>query len=202
MLLKLAYRHIGINKNLFVIILLVLLSCSTSNYVIHSFDSFLTNEIAYSKTTNLSVKIPKDWFCVEDNEYNRIDLWLIKNDFKAMISFTQLHLSETVFSKIKDDELQKAIFYSKMFIRMKFGETFNHFFNEETFSFQPKADKPLAFNYISFAAYQYIDNENRNSRVVVFKFKNKFFECTAVPNGIDDLNYLFKIQNAVLCTLN
>lgn len=184
-------------KNFFAVAFLIFYSCSSSNYLIDSFSSLLTNETAYSKISNISVKIPKDWFIAEDNECNCIDLWLIKNDYKAMISFTKLNLDELVLSKIKDSELSKAVYYSKMFVRMKLGKLFllenadNQFFDDATFY----------MNDIPFSAYQYIDNEKRNCRVVVFKFKGKFYECTAVPNGIDDLNFLFSIQNAVLSTL-
>ncbi len=156
-----------------------------SNYI-------LTNEIAKSKSSQLSIKVPYGWFIAEDNENKLIDLWLVKDDYSATLNFIALNIDSLTSKEIRNDEIKSVVEFSKVFKKAKYGKTFGGVVNQETFEINKK----------KFSAYEYSDDAKRNIRVVVFKFGNKFYELTAIPVKTQNLQELYKIQNSVLSSIN
>ena len=152
----------------------------------------LTNEIAKSKSSLLSVKVPSGWFIAEDNENKLIDLWLVKDDYSATLNFIALNIDSLTSKEIRNDEIKSVVEFSKMFKKVKYGKTFGGFVNQETFEINKK----------NFSAYEYSDDVKRNIRVVVFKIGDKFYELAAVPVKTQKLQELYKIQNSVLSSIN
>ena len=171
---------------------LLFVRCSSSVTTTNDSNYPLTNEIAKSQTSQLSVKIPQGWFTATDNECNCIDLWLIKNDYSETLNFVPLNIDSKTFSNSGNDKLLSALQASKDFKIAKYGKSLKGFTDEEQFELNKK----------QFAAYQYIDDAGRNVRVVVFEHGSKFYEVSAVPLKTNNLPELYKIQNSVLSSIN
>jgi hypothetical protein len=181
-----------INQIAIVIISYIFISCSSSSSSIYDSTYLLTNEIAKSKTSQLTIKIPQGWFTADDNECNCIDLWLIKDDYSATLNFVTLNLDSKTKQEIGDNEMNMIANLSKMFKKVKYGAALIAFSNEETFQLNGK----------TFSSYEYMDDQKRSIRVVVFKSGDMFYELSAVPAKSQNLNELYKIQNSVLSSLN
>jgi len=170
----------------------ILLSCSGSLFSLYNFDYPLTDETAYSTSTNIAVKIPQGWYSAEDNECKCSVLWLVKNDLSASLIFNLITIDDETLKEISGSEVEKISGYNKLFVKAKLGKSFDGFFNEEIFEINGKR----------FAAYQYKDNAKRNIRVVVFKHKEKFYELAALQSGTTDPSELYKTQNTILTSIN
>lgn len=173
-----------------IICAIALCSCCTGIASLYTSDYPLTSEKAYSKSINLYLNIPNGWFAAEDNECNCTDLWIVNSDYSASISFRKLNFDESTQKEII--EIQKAAYYSKIFVQAKFSKELKDFSGEETFQFGER----------TFSAYEYKNDKGQSIRVVVFKHYDKFIESEAVSDGYKDLNELFRIQNSLLSTLN
>ncbi len=171
---------------------LLFVRCSSSVTTTNDSNYPLTNEIAKSQTSQLSVKIPHGWFTATDNECNCIDLWLIKDDYSETLNFVPLNLDTKSSHEMGNDGLSSALQASKDFKIAKYGKSLKGFTDEEQFELNKK----------QFAAYQYIDDAGRNVRVVVFEHGSKFYEVSAVPLKTNNLPELYKIQNSVLSSIN
>ncbi len=191
---RLHIRQAGMRLSAFYFFFLSLLfvRCSSSVTMTNDSNYPLTNEIAKSKTTQLSVKIPQGWFTADDNECNCIDLWLIKDDYSETINFVSLNLDIKSRHEPGSDELSAALEASKDFKIAKYGKSLKGFTDEERFELNKK----------QFAVYQYINDVGRNVRVVVFEYGSKFYEVSAIPLKSDNLSKLYKIQNSVLSSIN
>jgi hypothetical protein len=100
---------------------------------IYNFNYPLTSETAKSKSSALSVKIPKGWSVIEDNECKCTDLWLVKDDYSATLNFVALNLDSLTTDNIRSDEINSLVQFSKSFIKAKYGNEFKGFTNEEMF---------------------------------------------------------------------
>jgi hypothetical protein len=180
------------NQISFLFLVLIFISCSSSVTSLYDSNFPLTNEIAKSKTTQLSVKIPQGWFTADDNEYNYIDLWLIKDDYSATLNFVFLNLDSETKKEISSNEMSSVVSFSKTFKKAKYGSALKEFLNEETFQLNGK----------TFSSYEYLDDQKRNIRVIVFKSGENFYELSAIPIKNQNPGELFKIQNSVLSSIN
>jgi len=152
----------------------------------------LTSESAKVKSSSLSVRIPKGWSAVDDNECKCTDLWLVKDDYTATLNFIALNVDSLTANNIRNDEIHSLIQLSKAYIKAKYGNEFMGFTNDEMFE----------INNNKFAAYQYIDEKMRNIRVVILKSGKRYYELSAIPVKTINLNELFNTQNTVLTSIN
>lgn len=173
------------------ITLFFLIKCSAGINSLYTFDYPLTNEKAYSTLSNISVKIPEGWYQIDDNEYGTISLWLMKNDLSSSLQFSLINLDDAIIKDNPDNSLEKVKEYNKIFVKLKYGNEFTGFFNQEDFEINGK----------SFKAYQYTNDKNQIIRTVIFIHKEKFYESVAVTNSKNSDFELFTIQNTVLSTL-
>ena len=174
------------------IIGLILFSCSGSKPALKIPLDVLSDETVHSKTTDLSVKIPKDWFTAEDNECNCIDLWLVKNDYSASLIFRKINVDQAAQSELKENEVEKVAEYSKMFAENKVGDEFQKPGKVETFELNGKP----------FAEYRYKSSKDEVIRAVVFELNGQFYEMQALQKDKKNPDDMYDIQNAVLATLN
>ncbi|MHB8904940.1 MAG: hypothetical protein ACYC4T_06990 [Melioribacteraceae bacterium] len=179
-------------RGLIIFTLLLLTSCSGSRSSIYNSDIPLTKEIAKSKSSQLSIRIPQGWFSAEDNENNLIDLWLIKDDYSATLNFVAMNLDSVTVKDIGGDEINNLVRLSELFRKAKYGKAIQKFSNQEIFEINKK----------QFAAYEYEDNSKRLIRVVVFSYGTKFYELSAIPVKTQNLQELYKIQNSVLSSID
>jgi hypothetical protein len=171
---------------------LILYSCSPSLNSIFKFDYPLTQQRAYSKTTNISVKLPDGWFTAEDNEYKCIDLWLVSNDYKQSLNFSLVHVDEATRKNILQNGIERLATFSKISVKARMGKSFKGFFNEEVFELNGKR----------FSAYEYENEDGIINRVVLFEHKNNFYELTSISKESGNYEQLRVIQNTVLTSLN
>ncbi len=183
-------------KNLFVFILLALIYACSGGRSVSDYKALLTNDFAKSKSADLKVKIPLGWFTALDNEKNAIDLWLIKDDHSALLNFAVINLDETAIKESNGYPIIAAVKYSKSFKKISSKEEFDILGDDEYFE--------IGTN--TFGSYKYKSKSGEIARVVVFKYKNKIFELSAIPTIKTDKKLtpaedLFFIQDAVLSSI-
>jgi len=157
-------------------------------------DESLTDDLAYSQSSDLTFNIPKGWFTSEDNDCKCIDLWLIRDDFSATLNLTTLELEKS--PKDEDDILDSLLQKSKYEKRKKLKDSFKILGEDKFFTINEK----------EFAYYQYEGNEKLQIQVIVFEYQNHFFELSALPasnvgKGKVIPEDLFKVQRAVLTSI-
>ncbi len=169
---------LGLNRfnNLKVIlifsVLLILQSCSVNKIYRKDFVKYLTNERTTSRNGNYSVNVPTGWFASKENGKNIIDLWLIKDDYSATISFVNIKDDEIDLSKIVDNSLT---------------------FRKTNGTVTDGTDKLLeySFNEITAEGFSYIDKSNHPVTVFDIIKNNKIYEATLIDfsdNGNNNQN--------------
>lgn len=177
-------------------ILLIVYSCTPSKKLLYSTDYPLSDDIAHSFSSNLTMSIPDGWFTAEDNECKCIDLWLIKDGFSASLNLITLKYDSLLVKSIAEDELHLLLNYSKELKKSVLKDKF----------IQLKEDDFFEINSNKYAGYEYQGDEGVPIRVVVFKYKNKYFEFSAIPSqkiSKQAINpeELFKVQQSVLASI-
>ncbi len=157
-------------------------------------DESLTDDIAYSQSSDLTLNIPKGWFTSEDNDCKCIDLWLIRDDFSATLNLVTLTMEN--IPKDEDNILDSLLQQSKNEKKAKLKNSFRIL----------GEDKYFTINEKEFASYQYEGNEKMPIQIIVFSHQNHFYELSAVPasdvgKGKINPDELFKVQKAVLTSI-
>lgn len=192
-------RLAGLKRNslyLFAIILLSFFYACSGGKSLSEYRTVLTNENAKSKSTELKVKVPIGWFTALDNEKNVIDLWLIKDDHSAILNFTLLNIDESAIREAKGYPLIAAVKYSKSFKKISAKEVFELIGDDEYFE--------IGSN--TFGSYKFKSGSGEAARVVIFKYKDRIYELTAISTRKADKKLppaeeLFFIQDAVLSSI-
>ena len=166
------------------------ISCSPGYESIYDSNYPLTTQRVKSLSGEISVRIPEEWFSVTDNEKQSFDLWLIKNDYSAAISFVKLNPDEQTLQHKKDDRLSLLLKYSKMLKRAENGNDFSVISDDEFFE----------LNNLRFGSFVFSAKDFPKNRIIIFEFGNNFYESTAtILNSTDNNDFeLFEIQNTVL----
>jgi hypothetical protein len=185
----------------FAFLIFIISGCATTkkvseNVSVYPSDYPLTDDIAYSSSTDLTVKIPQGWGTAEDQECKCIDLWLIRNDFSATLNLVTYEVNDTIRRKTLEGKLDTLLSYSKQLKKTKLKKEFKQAGDDEYFN----------VNGRPFAAYEYIGDEGLPIRVVVFQYQGRIFEFSAMPaknvgGGNVDLEELFKVQQSVLSSI-
>jgi hypothetical protein len=168
----------------------------SENVSIYPADYPLTDDIAYSLSTDLTVKIPEGWTTAEDQECKCLDLWLIRDDFSATLNLVTYEVNDTIRKKTIEGKLDTLLNYSKHLKKSKLKEEFKQAGDDEYFKAEGRP----------FAAYKYIGDEDLPIRVVVFQYQGRIFELSAMPakkvgGGNIDTEELFRIQQSVLSSI-
>jgi len=171
--------------------MLLIQSCAGISSI-YQFDYPLTSEIVKAKSSSLSIKIPKGWSAVDDNECKCTDLWLVKDDYSATLNFVILNLDSLTTNEIRNDDINSLVKLSKAFVKAKYENNFKGFTNDESFE----------INKNKFAAYQYIDEKMRSIRVIILKSGRQYYELSAISIKTKNLKDLFNTQNSLLTSLN
>lgn len=173
-----------------------LVSCGPSLESLYESNYTLTSRRVFSRTGQLSFKIPVGWYAVEDNEKNIFDIWIVREDYKSYFTLVPLNIEEDLQIRQNTRErIETLLHYSKYFKEIEKG-----------FDFEEQKKEVFELKNRLFAAYEYKTADNFTERVVVFDYKNISFEFSAVcsnPAICDSLylTELYKIQNSVLTSL-
>ena len=178
-----------------IILVVVLVSCTSSRYSTYDSDYPLTNEIAKSKSGVLNVRIPQGWYSVLENDGKGIDLWLVKEDYSASLSFMAFNINSEL--QRSGNTLESILNFSKILKEKTLIEPFKQVGEDESFR----------INSFNCTGYKYYSNEGLLSRVVVFSYQEKYYELTAQPVKIEsgasiESEELFSIQNSVIASLS
>ncbi len=177
------------------IFLILLSACASSTSTsIYNFDYPLTNQTVQSQYMDLSVNVPLNWFAVEDNECDCIDLLLINKERNTSIKFIPINIDSTAAGMNEKLTLKDVLGISKKFRQAALGNKFHLIGDDEFFE----------VNSFSAASYKYADENGIIKRIVVFLCSGKYFESiagylTKESNSSEEaLKELFRIQNSVL----
>lgn len=154
----------------------------------------LSSDTAYSASSDLTLRIPQGWVTAEDKECRCLDLWLIRSDFASSLNLAVLNPDSIFQSHTSEDSLKAALNYSRQLKMNKLADRYKALQEEdEYFSFPPQR----------FGAYEYQSNDGLPVRVVVFSYRGKYFEFSALPAmpGKADPKELFRIQQSLISTI-
>lgn len=174
---------------LIIFFFIFLFSCSGPSSL-YNFDFPLTSDVSVSRTTELQVNIPRGWFTAEDNKDEKIDLWLIKDDYSATISFVRINPDEETLNSSSQNALKKIKEYSKLNNQLAHRDKFIDLLKNESFEVND-----MDMEVYQFAGSKYL------YRVVVIPYKNVYYECSAsiVPGqSKEEITKVFTTQNSVL----
>lgn len=169
----------------------IVISCSAAVTSIYKFDYPMTPERAESLSGNFSAAVPQGWFTAVDNECNCRDLWIVRDDYSASISFSVIYMDSLTRAQISGNELEGIADISRDFKRIKFGKNFKEYGDPENFE----------IDSLKCSAYKYLDENNLPVRVVVFGIKEIYFECSANSTREISAAELFTVQNSVIASL-
>ncbi|MEI7812084.1 MAG: hypothetical protein WCJ01_06615 [Ignavibacteria bacterium] len=158
---------------------------------LYSADYPLTRDTVYSVSGALTLRIPSGWTTAEDNDCKCIDIWLIRDDFSAMIDLFTLNIGAIFLPE--QDSMLTAVNFSRELKIEKLKEKFKPVREDEFFELDNNR----------YAAYEYQGDEGLPIRVIVFKYGERFFELAAIPSGkvagkTADTLELFRVQQSLL----
>lgn len=164
----------------------LLTSCGPALKSIYEDNYPLTSRRVFSRTGELSLKIPDGWHAVEDNEKNMFDIWIVKDNYESYMTLVPINLDEE--SKVKNGEnrIKNLMNYSKYFKKIENPSKYSEGINEV-----------FEINDRLFGAYEYKTGDNFKERVVVFDYKKTSFELSAVCDRtqVCDSLYLLELYN-------
>ena len=167
---------------LFVVISIIINSCSANKYSQSEIDMYLTKEGVKAKTSPISFRIPKGWHVVDANNEAFIDLWVVRNDMNVTLSLIPLHSNSSSFS------LNRSYESSKLLSQTKFQ---NNIKIEEEESLKLNNSEVLFYNY---------KNDGNEYRVALFQHNEKFYELTLYGNNSSITKEYF-IQELVISSV-
>ncbi|MCU7490366.1 MAG: hypothetical protein HF309_09005 [Ignavibacteria bacterium] len=156
----------------------------------------LTNDTVYSASSDLTFRIPRGWTRAESGENKTLDLWLIRDDFSATLNLVALSADSIFRAQAVEDSLLFALNYSRQLKINRMGAGYKAAREDEFFNFNQKR----------FGAYEYEGTEGLPVRVVVFTYKGRYFELSAVPTqSIGQIKVdpkdLFRVQQSLIATI-
>lgn len=178
---------------------LLLNSCAPSRIgsaIYPGADYPLTSDTAYSASSDLTFRVPRGWTRAESGENKSLDLWLIRNDFSATLNLVALNADSIFKSQTVEDSLLFALNFSRQLKINRIGAGYKAVREDEFFNFNKKR----------FGAYEYEGTEGLPVRVVIFTYKGRYFELSAVPTQSVgqtkvDPKDLFRVQQTLIATL-
>lgn len=156
----------------------------------------LSKDTVYSASSDLTFLIPRGWTTAEAGENKTLDLWLIRNDFSAALNLVALNADSIFHAQAVEDSLLFALNYSRQLKINRMGAGYKAMREDEFFNFSMKR----------FGAYEYEGIEGLPVRVVIFNYKGRYFEFSAVPTQSVgqtkvDPKDLFRVQQSLIATI-
>lgn len=171
---------------------LLLVSCATK--LPYSFNYPLTEQTFFSRDGTFFGLVPQGWFASSvDTLAPALLVWLVKEDFSAVLTVRELHMDRLSTKRIQKDGLQLL---ANISMAAHEGES----------SKPPSGHSPAEYSMKgkTYCSYEVSEN-NVQKRIVVFSGKGKYFECEAIPikgNWFpENVTELFTAQQAMLASL-
>lgn len=171
-----------------VMVLLILIGCSSSKETSVEISN-ITSKPIYTKTSNLTIKIPSGWSKIEDNYEKLFDIWLVNKTNNAVIAFIPIHLDENI--NINSEEEGLEIIKNIMVIKKKSSSE----------KFEIIEEKTVHANYKNNSFKYLINDKLQNS--ILFGKEGIYYECIAYFKNdyepdLSDIKDLIQLQEEVL----
>ena len=173
---KLQY-YIGVF--LFVVISIILTSCSSNKYSQSDIDKYFTKERAKAKTSPITFQIPQGWHIVDANNEAFIDLWIVRNDLNVSLSLLPFHSNSSSNNLKRNFEssilLQNAKYKNKITV---------------------VKEKPIRLNGKMVLPYNFSVGR-KSYRIILFEHNGKSYELTLFGNSTN-IKIEYFIQELVI----
>lgn len=147
-------------------LIIAVLGCSAK--IENAESNILTGKLAGSKISELKVNIPVGWFQVDNDEYAHLDIWLMKNDYSASITFVPVIPDDETKAAFIGDEIKQVLRYSRILNKTSLGEDFKLLGTEKYYSLGDR----------NIGEYKFL-NKNNLVQVYIIKYHAKYFEISA-----------------------
>lgn len=170
---------------------LFLVSCATK--LPYSINYPLTQQTFSSRDETFFGLVPHGWFASSvDTLAPALLVWLVREDFSAVLTVRELHLDQLSSKRVDKDGLRLLASISMA----------AHNESSQAHSTQSPAEYSLKGK--TFCSYEVNENDVQK-RIVVFSAKRKYFECEALPIkgswSRENVTELFSAQQAMLASL-
>jgi hypothetical protein len=158
----------------------------------------MSREVVSSLQGGLTVQVPQGWFnSTDSNVAPGLLLWLVKKDYSASLTLTELQSDEIGNKQIIMDGLETLATISFSLKKERSQQPIQMIGTYEMFTLGEK----------EYCAYEYSVDQGRTiERVIVFGGIGRWFELVAVPfprrGRFIDQESLFSVQNSLLNTIH
>lgn len=167
---------------------LLFVSCASAPYAV---DHPLAAEYHSSSDNVLQYRIPIGWFDArgEDSPSHAV-IWLVRNDYAATISVTEVALDARAASGVRDNDL------------MRLAELTMLLTATEQNGVVRTSPRAFTLRGREFCAYEVASGEGDTSRVVLLRAGSRWYEMTAlVSSAARDSRDVFSVQQSLLNAL-
>jgi len=144
----------------------VIISCSAASPYM-SLTALLSSETVFSRSGDVSVSVPQNWFSAEDNETGLIELWLIEDNYRATLNLYRINLGTKNLKEIQTNGLPYIVQNLKAAKTAENGKNLKFTNENEYFSLFGR----------DYGSFGYSAN-GRNVQAVVFELNGKFYELS------------------------
>jgi len=168
------------------------LKISESEYKIFN----LTQEIAESRDRDFFVSLPSNWFNTKDVNYHNNEIWLVHENYSAVIALKKIYLKS---------ELKTLNVLENLLTLAKVDAELHKRKNALTFKLISVPGLYRNGN-LSYSSFEYSFGKNQIARVVILEKNGNYFECIAysTEKGLAKISLveLFSIQESLISSLN
>lgn len=155
----------------------------------------LTQEKAESRDRDFFVFVPPNWFQTKDVNYDGNEIWLVNENYTAVITIKEINQLTSQNVKDKNETLLSIARTSLILHKRK---------NESSFSVN-QPPKLYQNGNLIYSSFEYGFGNNQIARVVLTQIGDDYFECMAYTTskgyGRISLIELYSIQESVVASL-
>lgn len=157
----------------------------------------LSSEIILSPLKNFSVNTPINWFSTKDNHYSSNEIWLVKENYTAVITVKNINIVDSITNSNTNIN-SLLIDLSKTTLQLYKRKYSN--------SFKLLSPPRLYENSnVIFSAFEFEFNSGQVARIAIVEKNKKFFKIKVYSAnqtyGKILPNELFSIQESILISL-
>ncbi len=155
----------------------------------------LTSELAESIEKDFSVHVPPHWFSTRDIENNADEIWLVQEDYSAVIGIKKI-LSSILTQQQEPVQTLHSLAKTSLFLnKRKYQKDFKLLSRPELYR---NGD-------LIYSSYEFAFGKNQIARIVIFSRGSDYFECIAYSSqkgyGNISLVKLYSVQESVINSL-
>lgn len=168
------------------------LRVSESEYKIFN----LTQELAVSRDKDFFIYLPHRWFTTKDINYDANEIWIVHENYSAVIVLKKINLNGELKSSNNLETLLELAKVDALLYKRKNGSSFKIVSNPQLYR----------NGNLSYSSFEFKLSESSFTRVVIIEKNGNYFECIAYStekgHGKISLIELYSIQESVIASLN